>query len=193
VFLRGNKLLRYLALLAVIPMFFGQPYMTMLAVFARDVLKIGPAGLGLLTSTAALGAITGALVVAGRRKAPRISVMLCEIMVFGLALLMFSLSRWVSVSLFFLFLAGAGNIAYNATNSTLLQLNVPDRYRGRVLSVLLINRGIIPLGTATAGLLAEKFSAPTAQGAMAVALIMLGIMAYFSRPKMSSLQSRSTG
>ncbi len=191
VFLRGSKLLLYLALLGVVPMFFGQPYLTMLAVFARSVLRIGPAGLGLLTSTAAIGSIAGALTVASRRKAPRISVMLWEIMFFGLALLLFSFSRWVSASLIFLFLAGASNIAYNATNNTLLQLNVPDSYRGRVLSVLFINRGIVPLGTAMTGLLAEKYGAPMALGFMATILIILSIAAYFSRPRMSDLKSVS--
>jgi MFS transporter, DHA1 family, staphyloferrin A biosynthesis exporter len=191
VFLRSNKLLLYLTLLAVVPMFFGQPYLTMLAVFARNVLRIGPAGLGLLTSTAAAGSIAGALIIAGSSRTPRISIMLWEIIFFGFALLMFSLSSWLSASLILLFFVGASNIAYNATNNTLLQLNIPDRYRGRILSVLFINRGIIPLGTAVMGLLAEKFGAPVALGSMAVVLILIGILAYFTRPKNSSLKSNN--
>lgn len=190
IFLRGNKLLLYLVLLAVVPMFFGQPYITMLTVFARDVLRIGPAGLGLLTSTAGIGSITGALIVAGRKEYPRIAVMLCEITLFGVALLIFSFSHWVIVSLLFLFLAGGCNIAYNATNNTLIQLNVPDAYRGRIISIFFLNRGIVPLGTATTGLLAEKWGAPAALGSMACLLIMLGIWAYLARPDISSLSSR---
>jgi hypothetical protein len=117
--------------------------------------------------------------------------MLWEIIFFGFALLMFSLSSWLSASLILLFFVGASNIAYNATNNTLLQLNIPDRYRGRILSVLFINRGIIPLGTAVMGLLAEKFGAPVALGSMAVVLILIGILAYFTRPKNSSLKSNN--
>jgi len=189
IFLRGNRLLLYLMALAIVPMFFGQPYMTMLTIFARDVLRIGPAGLGLLTSTSAIGSITGALIVASRRESPKIQVMLCEIILFGVALLAFSFSRWVPVSLFFLFLAGGSNIAYNATNNTLLQLNVPDAFRGRIISLLFINRGMIPLGTAIAGLLAEKWGAPAALGSMACILIMLGAGAYLARPDISPLTS----
>jgi len=88
---------------------------------------------------------------------------------------MFSGSRWVIASLFFLFLAGGANIAYNATNNTLLQLNVPDAYRGRVISIFFLNRGIVPLGTAATGWLAEKWGAPIALGSMAGMLIMLGL------------------
>ena len=183
VYLRGNKLLLYLLMLAVVPMFFGQPYITMLAVFARDVLHIGPMGLGLLTSTAAMGSILGALFVASRRRPPQIKFMLYAITFFGISLLIFSFSHGVAMSLFFIFLAGAGNVAYNSTNNTLLQLNIHDSYRGRVLSLLFINRGLVPLGTAFTGLLAEKFGAHIALGSMAAMLIILGGVASLLRPK----------
>jgi len=184
-FLKGNKLLRYLVFLAVIPMFFGQPYMTMLAVFAHSVLRIGPAGLGMLTSTAALGSIAGALVVASRRREPRIGYMIGGMIFFGMALLLFSLSTWVMTSMLFLFLAGASNMTYSSTNNTLLQTNVPDAYRGRVLSMLFINRGLVPLGTAMTGLLAEIMGAPKALGTMALILMFLGGMAMIMRPGIS--------
>lgn len=183
VYLRGNKLLLYLLTLAVVPMFFGQPYMTMLAVFARDVLHIGPVGLGLLTSTSSAGSILGALFVASRRRAPQIRFMLHGIIFFGISLLLFSFSHGVVLSVLFIFLAGAGNVAYSSTNNTLLQLNVPDSYRGRMLSLLFINRGLVPLGTAFTGLLAENFGAPVALGSMAAALIILGGIAAFLQPR----------
>jgi MFS family permease len=183
VFIRRNDLLFYLVTLAVVPMFFGQPYITMLTVFAKDVLRIGPVGLGLLTSTAALGSIVGALFIAGRRSTPRIQFMLGGIIFFGVSLLLFSASRWVIPSLVFLFFAGAGNVAYNSTNNTLLQLNAPDAYRGRILSMLTINRGMVPLGTAMTGFLAEKFGAPIALGSMAMMLIVLGGLATLLRPQ----------
>ena len=184
VIIRRNKLLLYLVTLAVVPMFFGQPYITMLAVFAKDVLHVGPAGLGMLVSTAGAGSILGALFAAGRRRVPQISFMLGGIIFFGLSLLIFSFSRWVIPSLVFLFMAGAGNVAYNSSNNTLLQLNAPDSHRGRAVSMLFINRGMVPLGTAFTGFLAEKFSAPIALGSMAVMLIMLGGLAALMRPEM---------
>jgi len=183
IFIRKNPLLLYLVSLALVPMFFGQPYMTMLAVFAHDVLKVGPAGLGILTSTASLGAIFGALFVAGRSRAPKTSFMLKGLIFFGLSLFFFSFSRYLPLSLLFLFHAGAGNVSYNSINNTLLQLNVPDSYRGRVLSMLFINRGMVPLGTAFAGFLAEHFGAPLAVGSMAATLMGLGLVATIFKPK----------
>jgi MFS family permease len=125
----------------------------------------------------------GALFIAGRRSTPRIQFMLGGIIFFGVSLLLFSASRWVIPSLVFLFFAGAGNVAYNSTNNTLLQLNAPDAYRGRILSMLTINRGMVPLGTAMTGFLAEKFGAPIALGSMAMMLIVLGGLATLLRPQ----------
>jgi MFS family permease len=183
VFIRRNDLLFYLVMLAVVPMFFGQPYMTMITVFAKDILFVGPLGLGLLTSTAGLGSIVGALFVAGRRSTPRIRFMLGGLIFFGISILLFSASHWFVPSLVFLFLAGAGNVAYNSTNNTLLQLNAPDSYRGRILSMTSINRGLVPLGTAITGFVAEKAGAPIALGSMAAMLILLGGIAILLRPK----------
>lgn len=182
-YISRSRLLRYLVMLAVVPMFFGQPYITMLAVFARSVLKIGPMGLGLLTSVASLGSITGALAVAGRRRGPQIRLMVGGIIVFGVSLVLFSFSRWLVPSLLFLFIAGGANVFYNSTNNAMIQMSVEDSYRGRVLSMLFINRGLVPLGTAFTGFLAEKMGAPVAVGFMAAMLIVLGVIALVTRPR----------
>jgi MFS family permease len=182
-YIRRNRLLRYLVMLALVPMFFGQPYLTMLAVFARSVLKIGPMGLGLLTSVASLGAITGALVVAGRGRGPQIRLMVGGIIVFGVSLMLFAFSRWLIPSLLFLFVTGGAGVFYNSTNNAMIQMSVEDSYRGRVLSMLFINRGLVPLGTAFTGFLAEKFGAPMAVGFMAAMLIVLGVIAMLTRPR----------
>ncbi len=182
-YMRRSRLIRYLVMLAVVPMFFGQPYITMLAVFAKDILKIGPAGLGMLMSVSSLGAITGALTVAGRRGDPQIKLMVRGIIVFGFSLLLFSFSQWLVPSLLFLFVAGAANVFYNSTNNGLIQISVEDSYRGRVLSMLSINRGLVPLGTALTGLLAENLGTPVALGSMSLMLIVLGGIAMVARPR----------
>ena len=184
-YLRKDRLILYLVLLALVPMFFGQPYMTMLTVFARDILQVGPAGLGLLTSVTALGSMLGALAVAGQRRPPQVMYMLGGLIFFGLSLLLFSFSRWLLPSLLFLFLAGYANLIYNSINNSLIQLTVSDQYRGRVLSLLFLNRGLVPLGTAFTGWLAEMLGTPLASGLMSIALVLLGGLAFFFRPAAS--------
>lgn len=181
-YVRRNRLILFLVFLAVVPMFFGQPYMTMLTVYARDILRVGPTGLGLLTSTAALGSVLGALAVAGRRRPPQVNTMLVGMVFFGAALALFSFSRWLWPSLFLLLAAGASNMVYNSMNNSLIQLAVPDQYRGRVLSLLFLNRGLIPLGTALAGWLASRFGTPLTLGSMAMVVSLMGGVALLVQP-----------
>ncbi len=129
--------------------------------------------------------MTGALVAAGRHRTPQIGVMVGGILVFGLALFLFSFSRWLVPSMILLFIAGAANVFYNATNNALIQTSVEDGYRGRVLSMLFINRGLVPLGTAITGFLAETMGAPAALGSMAAVLIVLGALALVVRPRIA--------
>ena len=96
------------------------------------------------------------------------------------------LSSATAVALVLLYVAGAANVFYNATNNALIQLSVDDRYRGRVLSMLVINRGMVPLGTAFTGFLAELMGTPSALGLMSAMLLALGGIAMLVRPRQQS-------
>ncbi len=168
--------LRTLVVLALVPMIFGMPYMTMLTVFARDVLKVGGTGLGLLTACSGFGAVCGALFVAARgARMNRQRLMLIGLVCFGVSLISFSLSPWFWVSASMLTAAGFSQQVYMAVNNTLIQEDVDPEYRGRVLSTLFLNRGFVPLGTMMAGFGADVFGAPLTIGAMASVLVLLAL------------------
>lgn len=148
VYLGTNRLMLLLVLVAFIPVFFGGPYLQLLALFTVEVFKAGPDVVGMLTACAALGAMGGALVLATVPQATRSGfVMLLVMLAYGAVICAFSLTgdiRWAGA---LLMLVGAGQIACNAINNILLQTIVPDEVRGRVLSVLLLNKGLVQLGT----------------------------------------------
>ena len=80
-----------LIVIALVPMVFGMPYMTMLTVFASDVLHVGSGGLGLLTACSGAGAVCGALFVASRDETTRpYRLMLMGLVAFGLTLIGFA-------------------------------------------------------------------------------------------------------
>lgn len=188
-YLRGQPALRAVVILALLPMVFGMPYMTMLTVFARDVLKVGGGGLGLLTACSGAGAMLGALTVASLRGAPRRGrLMLAGLVGFGVFLLLFSSSRWLWLSLPALVLVGASQQVYNAINNTLLQVYVDEEYRGRVTSTLFLNRGMVPLGTILAGFGTAAFGPQIAMGAMAVVLIVMALLAMRFAPATRDLE-----
>jgi MFS family permease len=111
----------------------------LLPIFARDLLHIGPWGLGVLRSAPAFGAATTALVLANhplRRSAGKI--MLSCVLIFGLATIVFGLSRSFVVSLVALVVLGAADMISVVVRSTLIQTRTPDEMRGRVGAVNMV-------------------------------------------------------
>ena len=175
-YIRSDRTIAVLVLVALVPTFFGQPYMTMLALFAHDVLAIGPTGLGLLTACAAFGSILGALLVGSlHNMATRGIAMLLFMITFGVLLAAFAYSTWPLVSAVLIVGVGAMHIAYNVSNNTILQMSVPDEYRGRVLSTLFLNRGLVSLGTAFTATLAALAGPSLAVASMGAIIILMGI------------------
>ncbi|MGE3267605.1 MAG: MFS transporter [Chloroflexota bacterium] len=177
-YLRGNPPLRTLVILALLPMVFGMPYMTMLTVFARDVLAAGGDGLGLLTACSGTGAVCGAIFVASRGAIPgRRRLMLVGLVVFGLSLAAFSFSPWLLTSAAMLLGVGFGQQLFNALNNSIIQEEVDPEFRGRVVSTLFMNRGLVPLGTVIAGIGTDWVGAPLTLGSMGIGLCVLALVA----------------
>jgi len=149
----------------------------MLTVFAKDVFESGSQGLGLMQSVAALGSLTGAIMIASQRQSRHFGLkMLLGLVGFGGGLLVFCFAPSMLVALIPLFVAGVFMQTYQVSNNTLLQMKVDPEYRGRVLSTLFLQRGMVPLGTMFAGVLATIVGPRVALGGMALALIIIGIL-----------------
>ena len=106
---------------------------------------------------------------------------------FGFPLVVFSFSHWLVVSLIVLTVVGAVNSAYMATNNTLLQIHTPDELRGRVMSIFLLDRGLVPLGTMLAGTIATFMDAPIAVGFMGSICFLLAIWVALTKPSATHL------
>lgn len=108
----------------------------MLPVFARDILMVGPDGLGLLRGAPAVGASLVALWLAWRPLKTNVGMkMLWAVVVFGLATIGFGLSTSFYLSLALLVVLGASDMLSVFVRSSLVQLNTPDAMRGRVSAV----------------------------------------------------------
>jgi MFS family permease len=108
----------------------------LLPVYAREILKVGASGLGILRSAPGVGAVLTSLAVAHwplRRRAG--AAMLWCVFGFGVATLVFGISHNLWLSLFMLFLTGATDTISVIVRSTMVQLRTPDEMRGRVSAV----------------------------------------------------------
>jgi MFS family permease len=169
-FLAGSR--RHLLVLGMVSTLsvFVLPYAVLMPLFARDVLRVGARGLGVLMSATGLGALCGALTVAtfgGRGSLTR--WLFGSSFLVSAALLAFSFSRSYPLSLALLFLVGLGVVMQATTTNGFLQLSVPDAMRGRMMALFgTMFMGMMPLGNLIAGLLAHLFGAPLALGLGAV-------------------------
>jgi MFS family permease len=108
----------------------------LLPVYAKDIIKVGPTGLGFLQAALPMGSLLCALILAHRaplQKAGR--AMLLAVAWFGLATIAFGLSRWFWFSFLMLFICGAVDNISVVVRHTLVQLLTPDDKRGRVSAV----------------------------------------------------------
>jgi len=177
-YLRRERRVRVLIILTAILSVFGFPYIAMMPVFARDVLRSGATGYGALTSSIGIGAVIGALAIALRsaRIRKRGRLMLLGGTAFGVLLILFSASRVLALSMVLLALAGCAMIVNNSLMNTLLQTSAPDHLRGRIMGFYsFVFVGMAPFGAFLFGVVAEHVGAPTtiAVGGAVVALAVI--------------------
>jgi MFS family permease len=175
-YVRAERTIKILVLLAAIPALFILNYLVLMPVFARDILQIGAPGLGLLNASLGIGALSGAIFVAVTRPGGGSGrLALAGLGSASIGLIVFGLSTSLPLSCVALAALGGSQVAYYATTNTLIQVLVSPRLRGRVLSLyVLTSLGVIPFGNLIAGAIAERFGAPLAlAGGGTVTLLIL--------------------
>lgn len=150
----------------------------LLPIFARDILKVGSQGLGVLAAGMGIGAAITAIWFSFRPMRENVGTkMLVAVVIFGVAILTFGVSRWFWLSLVALVVAGGADMVSVYVRTSLIQLHTPDEMRGRVgaVSQLTISASN-ELGEAESGLLASLLGpvgAVVFGGAGAIAITLL--------------------
>ncbi|GAX90008.1 MFS transporter [Effusibacillus lacus] len=154
-YVKQNPSVQSLLILAIVPMVFGFPYTSMMPVFARDLMQLGPEGFGALLSISSIGAIAGsAWLSIGREMKGAGKWLVCSVIGFGLSLLLFVVTSNFLLAAIAMFLVGLTSQTYRTMSRITLQMQVPDPLRGRILSIALMDRGFIPLGAIMIGAIA---------------------------------------
>ncbi len=150
-----NRVFAFLIGMTFLNSFFGMSYVFLLPVFATDVLKVGPDGLGEMHAVSGAGALVMAVVAATLSKSRRKGYLLIlGAITFGISIILFAYSTNYYWSLAMLFLGGAAVTFYMVMVQTTLQALVPDHLRGRVFSIYSLTWSLLPLGAFQAGLVA---------------------------------------
>jgi MFS family permease len=146
-YIRGNEVFAKVIAAALLNATLAMGYIHMLPVFAKDILEVDSRGLGILTSAAGVGALTGLLSYAWLqlRVSPR-SLMVGALTAYNVALIGLALSDWYWFSFCMIFVAGLCHGYFLTCVQVILQTMVEEHYRGRVMSVFTLVWSLVALG-----------------------------------------------
>ena len=162
-FLRAERRLCAVILLTYGVALVGTPYTRFLPVIATDVLHAGPTTFGLLLASPGIGAVISGLGIAALgRVRRRTHFVAMSVYAFSFALIMFSFSRSLPLSMLFLALVGASNIAFRAVANSIVQMETPPELLGRMLSLFFMDKGLWSFGTLFIGAIAHGVGTPRA-------------------------------
>ena len=160
---REHRLILALVALTATTEVLGFTHMTLLPVFAKDVLRVGPTGLGVMTAGRQAGGLLGLWVLAGLGATRRKGLLTFATAIgFGVGLMAFSLTTNIYTFLVVLLFVNACAMAVDTLYKALMQDLVPDEERGRAMGTWVLSIGFAPVGHVGVGAMAGVVGAPGA-------------------------------
>jgi len=161
-FVFKSKIIASTMVLDFFATFFGAA-MTLMPIFANDILGVGAQGYGFMRAAPAVGAFAAALFLTSRKIRKQGPVLLGAVAIFGIATSFFGASTWFPLTLVMLAITGMTDTISMVIRGTLRQLMTPDELRGRMTAVnMVFVSGGPQLGEFVVGLTASIIGAPIA-------------------------------
>jgi MFS family permease len=167
----------------VLPLFSIPNFSALPPIYAKDIFSGGPDTLGLLLSAIGIGGIAGGFVTASLGKLERRGVLqLGSLLLLSLTLIAFAFSTELWMALVFIVLAGFFELIFITTNTTLLQLSIPDSLRGRVMGIVSLRSGLMPVGAFIAGIGADLVGPRTMTIVFSLIIAAIAVIVFFASP-----------
>jgi predicted MFS family arabinose efflux permease len=166
---------------------FSMPYQTILPGFAKDILGASKPELGLLMSITGIGSLAGSLVIASMSAENRGRILLGSSLFLGVAMVFFAVSSWFWVTAVIVLAIGVGQAGRMSLSNVLIQTYTNSDYRGRVMSVYMLEFSLVAFGTFMVGIMANALGAQIALAVTAVALMAFVLYAFAFTPRMRNL------
>ena len=186
-YIRHQTTIILILLFTLFVVMLSMPYFMLMPIFTDEILGVGATGMGVLMSVSGIGAMAGSLVLASLPNKKRGLMLLVSCLVLGVALIGFAFSTSWPLSLAMIIFVGLGSTGRMTLGNTLIQYYVDNEYRGRVMSIYMMEFGLTSLGTFAAGLMAEAWGVQGVVGGFAMVLVLLSISALFFIPRIRKL------
>ncbi len=175
-YIRRDTTILLVLTLTLIGVILSMPYQQLLPIFVDDILEVGSTGMGMLMSVSGAGAMAGSIILASLPNKKRGIMLVASGFISGLALTIFAFSYSWTLSLAVIVFVGIGFSIRSTTGGALLQSYAKPDYMGRVMSIFMMQWGLMSLCTFFAGILAEAVAVQWVVGGLAIALIFLSLL-----------------
>ncbi|MDA0271391.1 MAG: MFS transporter [Chloroflexi bacterium] len=187
-YITRTRLMLALLSISFISSIFGMPYQFLLPGYTADIFDGTGSDVGLLLGLSAVGALAGALVLASLPSRNRGWMLLAGTTVLGIGLLAFVQTQNFWVAAGFLMIVGVGSSFRQALSQGLLHAHVENAYRGRVMSVFMMQMSMMQLSTFFVGMLGDAIGIQMAIGILGGGLIATTLLFTLFVPSIRRLQ-----
>ena len=179
-----NEAVRASLLIVTCASLFIISFMTLLPVFARDILAVGATGQGLLLSAMGVGALGSSVLIASfGDRVPRLNFMLGGVTVYGFLIVAFAASPWFKFSLALMVIVGIVHVTSHALAQTVIQSYSPSEFRGRTMAIFHMTHVMLLVGGILIGALSSLVGAPWAAASMSLVGAVSVIVMYVALPQ----------
>ena len=187
-YLTRNRLVLVLLVLGLSTTVLAMPFRMLMPLFIVDIYELGPESMGLLVGAMGGASLVGALFVASISNWHRGRLLLLGSFMSGVALLLIASVPIYFAAIFFMIPLGLGDAARRTINQSLVLEKTDNEYRGRVMGIFMLNRGLMPLGVLPTAIMADIVGAQVAIGILAVALLMFTAFITITQKRIRELQ-----
>ena len=186
-YISRQRILVVLLLVGLVTTILAMPFRFILPVFVVDIYKQQADSMGLLTAIMGFGAMAGAMYVAAIGRKNRGMLLIISSMLSGAGLLLVAAIPIYSAAAFIMVILGMGDAGRMSLNQALLIELSDNEYRGRVMSIFMLNFGFMPLGTYPAGVMIDYLGGQFVIGMMGLALVAVTVVIFLTQRQLRGI------
>ena len=187
-YIRGSSIVLVLLIIGLATTLLAMPVRFLMPVLVVDIYKLGPESLGLLVTIMGVGSLAGTLFIAWAGKWRRGGMLIAGTFASGLAMVLLAVLPFYMAAAAIMILLGLGDAGRRALNQALIMEEVEDQYRGRVMSVFMMNYGLMPVGVLPMGVVAEALGGQTAVGLLGALLLVFTAIVVVTQKQLRRMQ-----
>ena len=165
-----NPLVLTLLVMGLVTTLLAMPFRFLMPVFVADIYNLEADSMGLMIAVMGAGSLIGALAIASLGKRHRGMILIASSFASGIALMMVASVPLYAYAVGFMVLLGLGDAGRRALNQAMIMEVSEDQYRGRVMSIFMMNFGLMPLAVLPVGFAIDLWGGQVAIGILGVLL-----------------------